>query len=99
MMVKRNIEPTIQKYSAERLDTTVSMLAEAFVTNPLHISAFGPQRIDQNRSFFRIGLRHMFTGQAFVALGMIKFAATSTLTRRPIASRRRKRFRSLLRPY
>ena len=44
------------------------MLAEAFVANPLHISAFGPQRIDQNRSFFRIGLRHMFTGQAFVAL-------------------------------
>jgi GNAT superfamily N-acetyltransferase len=62
------MRPTIQKYSAERLDTTVSMLAEAFVTNPLHISAFGPQRIDQNRSFFRIGLRHMFTGQAFVAL-------------------------------
>jgi ribosomal protein S18 acetylase RimI-like enzyme len=59
---------TIQKYSAERLDTTVSMLAEAFVANPLHISAFGPQRIDQNSSFFRIGLRHMFTGQAFVAL-------------------------------
>ena len=62
------MRPTIQKYSAERLDTTVSMLAEAFVANPLHISAFGPQRIDQNRSFFRIGLRHMFTGQAFVAL-------------------------------
>ena len=62
------MRPTIQKYSAERLDTTVSMLAEAFVANPLHISAFGPQRIDQNRSFFRIGLRHMFTGKAFVAL-------------------------------
>jgi GNAT superfamily N-acetyltransferase len=62
------MRPTIQKYSAERLDATVSMLAEAFVANPLHISAFGPQRIDQNRSFFRIGLRHMFTGQAFVAL-------------------------------
>ncbi len=61
--------PTIQKYSAERLDTTVSMLAEAFVTNPLHVSAFGSQRIDQNRLFFRIGLRHMFAGQAFVALG------------------------------
>jgi len=62
------MRPTIQKNSAERLDTTVSLLAEAFVANPLHISAFGPQRIDQNRSFFRIGLRHMFTGQAFVAL-------------------------------
>lgn len=59
---------SIKKYSADRLDTTVAMLAEAFVANPLHISAFGAQRIDQNRLFFRIGLRHMFNGQAFVAL-------------------------------
>ena len=68
LTVKKNITLTIHKYSAERLDTTVSMLAKVFVTNPLHISTFGPQRIDQNRLFFRIGLRHMFTGQAFVAL-------------------------------
>ncbi len=59
---------SIRKYSADRLDTTVSILAEAFVANPLHISAFGPQRLDQNRLFFRIGLRQMFNGQAFVAL-------------------------------
>jgi GNAT superfamily N-acetyltransferase len=59
---------SIEKYSADRLDTTVAMLAEAFVANPLHISAFGAQRIDQNRLFFRIGLRHMFNGQAFVAV-------------------------------
>ena len=59
---------SIKKYSADQLDTTVAMLAEAFVANPLHISAFGPQRIDQNRLFFRIGLRHMFNGQAFIAL-------------------------------
>jgi ribosomal protein S18 acetylase RimI-like enzyme len=58
----------IQEYSAERLDATVSLLAEAFVTNPLHISAFGPERIDQSRLFFRIGLRHMFIGRALVAL-------------------------------
>ena len=58
----------IEKYSPEQLDPTVSVLADAFVTNPLHVSAFGPQRIDQNRLFFRIGLRHMFIGQAFVAL-------------------------------
>lgn len=58
----------IQKYSADQLDTTVAMLAEAFVANPLHLSVFGPQRIDQNRLLFRIGLRHMFNGQAFVAL-------------------------------
>jgi GNAT superfamily N-acetyltransferase len=38
------------------------------VTNPLHVAAFGPQRIDQSRLFFRIGLRHMFVGQALVAM-------------------------------
>jgi GNAT superfamily N-acetyltransferase len=59
---------SIQKYSGDRLDATVSILAEAFVTSPLHISAFGPRRIDQNRLFFRIGLRHLFLGQGFVAL-------------------------------
>jgi GNAT superfamily N-acetyltransferase len=58
----------VEKYSAGQLDATVAVLASAFVSNPLHISAFGPQRIDQNRLFFRIGLRHMFMGQAFVAL-------------------------------
>ena len=58
----------IEKYSPAQLDAAVSVLSNAFVTNPLHISAFGPQRIDQNRLFFRIGLRHMFSGEAFVAL-------------------------------
>lgn len=46
----------------------ISLLANAFVTSPLHVSAFGPQRMDQNRLFFRIGLRHMFTGQSYVVL-------------------------------
>jgi GNAT superfamily N-acetyltransferase len=52
------------------------------VTNPLHVAAFGPERIDQNRLFFRIGLRQMFTGQAFVArvngqvLGYVHFNAS-----------------------
>jgi GNAT superfamily N-acetyltransferase len=58
---------TIEKYSSALLDSTVSVLADAFVTNPLHVSAFGPNRMDQNRLFFRIGLRHMFIGQGFVA--------------------------------
>ena len=72
----------VEKYSAARIDSTVSVLAEAFVTNPLHVSAFGPQRMDQNRLFFRIGLRHMFTSYAFVALldgtvhGYMHFAAS-----------------------
>lgn len=58
----------IEKYSPAQLEAAVSVLSNAFVTNPLHISAFGPERIDQNRLFFRIGLRHMFIGEAFVAL-------------------------------
>ncbi len=58
----------IEKYSPARLEPTVSLLANAFVTNPLHVSAFGADRLDQNRLFFRIGLRHMFNGRAFTAL-------------------------------
>ncbi len=58
----------VEKFSADRLDECVAVLANAFVDNPLHRSAFGRGRIDQNRLFFRIGLRHMFVGVAFVAL-------------------------------
>jgi ribosomal protein S18 acetylase RimI-like enzyme len=58
----------VKKYSADRLDECVSVLAHAFVTNPLHLSAFGAERLDQNRLFFRIGLRHMFIGSSFVGL-------------------------------
>jgi len=50
----------VKKYSADRLDECVAVLANAFVTNPLHLAAFGDGRIDKNRLFFRIGLRHMF---------------------------------------
>jgi GNAT superfamily N-acetyltransferase len=59
---------TVKKYSAGRLEDCVSLLADAFVDNPLHLSAFGAGRMDQNRRFFRIGLRHMFVGQSFMAL-------------------------------
>ena len=58
----------IEKYTADRLEATVSILADAFATNPLHISAFGPRSIDRNRLFFRIGLQEMFTRHAFIAL-------------------------------
>jgi GNAT superfamily N-acetyltransferase len=58
----------VKKYSADRLDECVTVLADSFVTNPLHLAAFGDGRIDQNRLFFRIGLRHMFSGPAFVAV-------------------------------
>jgi GNAT superfamily N-acetyltransferase len=58
----------VKKYSPALLDECVGVLAAAFVTNPLHTCAFGPARMDQNRLFFRIGLRHMFFGRSFVAL-------------------------------
>lgn len=58
----------IEKYSPRSLDSVVTVLADAFVTSPLHVSAFGANQLEQNRIFFRIGLRHMFIGQAYVAL-------------------------------
>lgn len=36
----------------------MAVLADAFVTNPLPVAAFGTGRLDQNRSFFDMGLRH-----------------------------------------
>ncbi len=67
-MPTENMALVVKKFSADRLEECVSLLADAFVTNPLHLRAFGPGRIDQNRLFFRIGLRRMFIGEAFMAL-------------------------------
>ncbi|HWP24379.1 MAG TPA: GNAT family N-acetyltransferase, partial [Candidatus Binatia bacterium] len=58
----------VKKYSSLDLEPTVAVLASAFVASPLHIAAFGHDRFDRNRLFFRTGLRHMFNGHAFVAL-------------------------------
>jgi len=58
----------LRKYSPADVDDCVSVLADAFVSSPLHLSAFGNGRMDQNRRFFRLALRNMFFGQAFVAL-------------------------------
>jgi GNAT superfamily N-acetyltransferase len=58
----------LRKYFAADLEDCVSVLADAFVSSPLHLSAFGKDGIDQNRRFFRLALRNMFFGQAFVAL-------------------------------
>jgi ribosomal protein S18 acetylase RimI-like enzyme len=45
----------------------VRVLARAFVTNPLHVAAFGRDRLDRNETFFRIGLSVM-RGRRFVAI-------------------------------
>jgi GNAT superfamily N-acetyltransferase len=58
----------VKEYSPDRIDECVALLAEAFATNPLHRAAFGPERLDRNRAFFRIGLRRMFVGEGLMAL-------------------------------
>jgi GNAT superfamily N-acetyltransferase len=58
----------LRKYSHADVEDCVSVLADAFVSSPLHLSAFGNDRINQNRLFFRLALRNMFFGRAFVAL-------------------------------
>ena len=42
-----------------REDEAARVLARAFVTNPLHVSVFGPNQIAANEAFFRIGLTAM----------------------------------------
>ncbi|HKY06905.1 MAG TPA: GNAT family N-acetyltransferase [Candidatus Binatia bacterium] len=59
---------SLKKYSADYLEDCITVLGSAFVDNPLHCSAFGTGRMDQNRLFFRLGIRHMFVGESFVAL-------------------------------
>src|SRR5215470_3808538 len=72
---------TVREYSPADLDAAVEVLSSAFVTNPLHLSAFGAERLDRNRFFFRVGLRHIFAGPAFVAvagdevLGYVHYSA------------------------
>jgi GNAT superfamily N-acetyltransferase len=58
----------LEKYSARALEPVVTILAHAFATNPLHVSAFGAHKIDQNRLLFRLGLRQMFCGKSVVAV-------------------------------
>jgi len=52
---------------AEQMETAIGILARAFVTNPLHVAALGPSRVDSNEVFFRV---------AFGAMKGEKFAAT-----------------------
>jgi GNAT superfamily N-acetyltransferase len=61
--------PTIiKRYVAAERAPAVKVLADAFMTNPTHVAAFGPEGLVQNQLFFRIGLEHMFTSTAFVAV-------------------------------
>ena len=49
----------IEPLEANRRGEAAEVLARAFVTNPLHVAAFGPNAIGRNEAFFRIGLSVM----------------------------------------
>jgi GNAT superfamily N-acetyltransferase len=57
---------TIAPFAPARALDASRMLSRAFVTNPLHVAAFGASRLDRNRSFFLAGLAVM-RGPTFVA--------------------------------
>jgi hypothetical protein len=82
----------LRKYFAADLEDCVSVLADAFVSSPLHLSAFGKDGIDQNRRFFRLALRNMFFGQAFVALVDGALCGYVISEHGLIACRRRRKF-------
>lgn len=49
----------IQPLAPEQLQEAARVLARAFVTNPLHVAAFGAGRVDRNEAFFRGALPRM----------------------------------------
>ena len=52
-------EIRIEPLRADQHADVARMLARAFVTNPLHVAAFGPNQLEKNEAFFRIGLALM----------------------------------------
>ena len=63
----------------EHVRAAATMLAGAFLTNPLHVAAFGESPFEKNERFFRAGLAVM-KGSTFVAvegsrlLGLVHWA-------------------------
>ena len=49
----------IAEFQPGMLAEVSTMLARAFVTNPMHIAALGPDALDKNEAFFRAGLVRM----------------------------------------
>jgi ribosomal protein S18 acetylase RimI-like enzyme len=58
---------TIMPLPTEQTESAIGVLARAFVTNPLHVAAFGPSKLEANEVFFRVGLAAM-KGEKFVAM-------------------------------
>jgi hypothetical protein len=82
------IEPFTPAGTAEASRT----LARAFVTNPLHVAAFGADRLTRNEAFFRTGLAAM-KGPKLVAvegsqiLGLIHWVPSTRAHRIRISAR------------
>jgi ribosomal protein S18 acetylase RimI-like enzyme len=72
----------IERFSIEMIGAASQTLARAFVTNPLHVAAFGPGQLAKNEAFFRRGLAAL-KGPMFVAvedariLGLIHWVPSS----------------------
>lgn len=60
-------EIRIETFNADMTADAARMLARAFVTNPLHVAAFGADELARNDAFFRVGLKVM-KGPRLVAL-------------------------------
>ncbi len=56
----------IEDFGAGMTEAAAAVLARAFVTNPLHVAAFGANQFAVNETFFRLGVPLM-NGRKFVA--------------------------------
>jgi ribosomal protein S18 acetylase RimI-like enzyme len=55
----RSMTLALQPLHPQQRDEAVRVLARAFVTNPLHVAAFGASQLARNEAFFRVGLAAM----------------------------------------
>jgi GNAT superfamily N-acetyltransferase len=65
----------LEAYTPSLATDVSTVLARAFVTNPLHVAAFGPSQLERNAAFFLTALRAM-PGPKWVASsdsGMLGF--------------------------
>ena len=67
-------EVRIEYLNRDMTAEAARMLARAFVTNPLHIAAFGANELARNEAFFRAGLTAM-KGPKRVAVDGSRFSA------------------------
>jgi len=73
---------TIMQLPTEQTESAIGVLARAFVTNPLHVAAFGPSRLESNEVFFRVGLATM-KGEKLVAMDGSRILGVAHWVRSP----------------